>query len=269
MALTRIKTGNILDGQVFERDLADGAVTFDKFQLTDNGNPGDVLTVDAFGNLLFAPASGTATTLGALADVDVAGVTNEQVLSYDAGNAEWIPVTIPGLGSSSNTYIVDNIAARDALTPAEADMAFVRSGTSGEWEMYLYDSGFPTNPPWVLIATQDSARTDANTLTYTIAYTEPSASPITIGNISQNSRVTQVVVDVITDFNDAGAAITVGDAGDASRLLSNAFIDLSEIGTYVVNVDYIYTSATDTDILLYFNFGTSTTGQCKVSVTYV
>lgn len=268
MALTRIKTGNILDGQVFQQDLADGAVTFEKIQVTDPGNPGDVLTVDGAGNLLFAPASGTATTLGALADVDTTGAALDEVLAYD-GVSEWRPIAIPGLGSSSNTYIVDTIIARDALTPNEADMAFVRSGTSGEWELYLYDSGFPTNPPWVLLATQDSARTDANTLVYTIAYTEPSASPITIGNISQNSRVTQVVVDVITDFNDAGSVITVGDAGDASRLLSNAFIDLTEIGTYVVNVDYVYTSATDTDILLHFNFGTSTSGQCRVSVTYV
>ena len=180
MALTRIKTGNILDGQVFQQDLADGAVTFEKIQVTDPGNPGDVLTVDGAGNLLFAPASGTATTLGALADVDTTGAALDEVLAYD-GVSEWRPIAIPGLGSSSNTYIVDTIIARDALTPNEADMAFVRTGTSGEWELYLYDSGFPTNPPWVLLATQDSARTDANTLVYTIAYTEPSASPITIG----------------------------------------------------------------------------------------
>lgn len=267
MALTRIKTGNILDGQVFQQDLADGAVTFDKIQVTDTGNPGDVLTVDAFGNLLFAPASGTATTLGALADVDVTGASLDQVLSYD-GVSEWRPISIPGLGSSSNTTIVDTIAQRDALTPNEADMAFVRVGTSGEWELYLYDSGFPTNPPWVLLATQDSARTDANTLVYLIAYTESSGSPITMGNVSQNSRVSQVVVDVITPF-DGSPVITVGDAGDASRLLSNAFIDLTEAGTYVVTVDHTYTSATDTDILLYYNFAGSSAGQCRVSVTYV
>lgn len=268
MALTRIKTGNILDGQVFQQDLADGAVTFEKILVTDTGNSGDVLTVDAFGNLLFAPANGTATTLGALADVETTGATLDQALAYD-GVSEWRPITIPGLGSSNNTYIVDTIAARNALTPNEADMAFVRTGTSGEWEMYLYDSGFPTNPPWVLIATQDSARTDANTMSYLIAYTEPTASPITIGNISQNSRATQVAVDVITPFTDVSSVITVGDSGDAARLLSNAFIDLTEEGTYVVNVDYIYTSASDTDILLYYNFGTSTAGQCRVNVTYV
>lgn len=262
MALTRIKTGNILDGQVFARDLANGAVTFDKLLLSDIGNPGDVLTVDGAGNLLFAPANGTATTLGALADVNLAGgVVQDQVLAYDTGTLEWRPITIAGVGATSNTYVVANITARDLLTPSAGDSCYVRSGTSGEYELYLYDSG------WVLISTADSARTDANTAEAIVSWN--TGSPVLIGNVSQNSRVTTVTVEVTTFFDDPTSLLTVGDAGDAARLLSNDFIDLSEEGTYVVNVDYIYSAATDTDVFAYFNSGTSTQGSARVIVTHV
>ena len=262
MALTRIKTNNILDKQVFSNDLADGAVTFDKILLSDVGNPGDVLTVDAFGNLLFAPANGTATTLGALADVNLdTGATQDQVLAYDVTSSEWRPITIAGVGATSNTYVVDDIPTRDLLTPATGDSCFVRSGASGEYEQYVYDAG------WVLIATADSARTDANTAEAIVNF--DTGSPVLIGNVSENSRVTTVTVDVTIAFNDITSTLTVGDASDNEQLLTNDFVDLSEIGTYVVNVDYIYTSSADTDVLAYFDFGTSTQGSARVIVTHV
>lgn len=261
MPLTRIKSQGILDKTVREQDLADGAVTFDKILVTDVGNPGDVLTVDAFGNLLFAPANGTAATLGSLADVEVTGVTNDQVLAYDAGNSEWRPITIAGVGATSNTYVVANIPARDVLTPAEGDSCYVRSGASGEYELYLYDAG------WVLLSTADSARTDANTAEAIVSFN--TGSPVLIGNVSQDSRVTTVTVDVTTAFDDVTSTLTVGDAGDNARLMDDIFVDLTEVGTYVVNVDYIYTSATDTDVFAYFDFGVSTQGSARVIVTHV
>lgn len=262
MALTRIKTNNILDKQVFSNDLADGSVTFEKILVTDVGNPGDVLTVDLNGDLLFAPANGTATTLGALADVNLdTGATQDQVLAYDTLSSEWRPITIAGVGATSNTYVVDDIAARDILTPQTGDACFVRTGASGEYEQYVYDAG------WILLATADSARTDANTAEAIVNF--DTGSPVLIGNVSQNSRVTTVTVDVTIAFNDIASTLTVGDASDNERLLTNDFVDLSEIGTYVVNVDYIYTSAADTDVLAYFDFGTSTQGSARVIVTHV
>ncbi len=269
MPLTRIKTQSILDREVREQDLADGAITFDKLRLTDEGNPGDVLTVDASGNLLFTPANGTPRTLNQLDDVSVAGALNDQVLSYNSTTSLWRAVTVPGLGDSSNTYIVADIAGRAALTPNEADSCFVRSGFSGEWEMYLYDSGFPGGP-WVLLATADSARTDANTIEYTISF-NATGSPITIGNVSDGSRVTVVTVDIDAgnEFDAAGTTFSIGDAGDADRLMTLALVDLEAEGSYVATPDYVYSSATDTDILLTFDFGGATTGTARVVVTHV
>jgi hypothetical protein len=336
MPLTRIRTSSILDREVREQDLADGAVSFDKINVSAPALPGYVLTTDGLGNLVWNSPTGAVISLDTIVDVDVSTIppTIDQVLAFD-GVDTWRPLSIPGLGSSSNTFMANTI---DDLptTPNEGDMGFVRSGVDGEYKFYVKDTittdatlltfngstitrsggvsdfiteGFtnkqiiritntasnngnytitdvtattitvaqsftPEGPlgatltgSWILLATEDSARTDANTQEAIVFWN--TGSPVLIGNISQNSRVTTVTVDVTTAFNDPTSTLTVGDAGDNSRLLSNEFIDLSEIGTYVINVDYIYTSPTDTDILTYFNFGTSTQGVARVVVTHV
>ena len=275
MALTRVKTQSILDRNVQQQDLADSAVTFNKIRVTDTGDPGDVLTVDAFGNLLFAPATGTPRLLDSLDDVSVNGATNDQILAYNAPANLWRPITIPGLVASSNTYIAADIAGRNALagTIGEADSCFVRSGFSAEWEMYLYDSGF-AGGPWVLVATADSARTDANTYEYTIAWDEATPSPIPLGNVSDGSRVTVITVDVdpleIGDvFDTPGVTFSIGDAGDTDRLSTLDLVDLEMNGNYVIQPDYVYSSVTDTELLLTYDFGGATQGSARVMVTYV
>jgi hypothetical protein len=125
-----------------------------------------------------------------------------------------------------------------------------------------------------LMATADSARTDANTYEYTISWDEASPSPITLGNVSDGSRVTVITVDVDPDeigdtFDTAGTTFSVGDAGDADRLMTLDYVDLESAGSYICQPDYVYTSVTDTNLLLTFNFGGATQGTARVVVTYV
>ena len=386
MALTRIKTNNILDKQVFENDLADGAVTFSKLNFISGGASGDVLTVDAFGNLLFAPAAGAPTAINSLTDVDTTGALNGDSLVYNSGTNQWEPgsnvpsslglnsltdvtfifplaqneflryngmewtnakvsaayvqglapvgitgllnslndvnvagatadqrlgfdgtewravnaaelstidafldvdtsTTAPvggdalvwnggtnqweplavGLGASSNTFVVADITARDLLSAAEGDQAFVRTGTSGEYELYMWDAA------WILIGTADSARTDANTSEAIVLFN--TGSPVLVGNISDGSRVTNVTIEVTTVF-DGAPTLSVGDDGDNARLIDDALFDLSELGTYVCNTDYVYDGSEvagtiDTDIKAYFDFTGSTTGEARIIVTHV
>jgi len=389
MALTRIKTNNILDRQVFANDLADGAVTFDKIAGISGGLPGHVLTTDGFGSLLWATAAGAPLALDSLTDVDVttalpqvgdslawdganwvpqtsisgnpanvslnnltdttltsplvqnqflrydgfewvnervsvvyiydiedvavtgllgdlnnvnvAGVTAGQRLSFDGtewravdaatitsidafedvdttttppvgGDAlvwngltnQWEPLSV-GLGASSNTYVVADITARDALSAAEGDQAFVRTGTSGEYELYIWDAA------WILVGTADSARTDANTSEAIVLFN--TGSPVLVGNISDGSRVTNVTIEVTTVF-DGAPTLSVGDDGDNARLIDDNLFDLSELGTYVCNTDYVYdgtevAGTIDTDIKAYFDFTGSTTGEARIIVTHV
>lgn len=97
MALTRIKTDNILDREVKEQDLADGAVTFDKIEIVSGGLAGEVLKTDGAGNLFWQSAAGAAQNLSSLTDVDV---TTSLPLVGDAlawDGAFWAPQSsIPG-----------------------------------------------------------------------------------------------------------------------------------------------------------------------------
>ena len=284
MALTRIKSQSILDREVREQDLADSAITFNKLRLTDTGTAGDVLTVDSFGNLLFTPANGTPRLLNSLDDVSVSTPVNNQVLAYNTAAALWRAISIPGLADSNNTYIVNNITEKLALTPNEGDQAFVRSGYSAEWELYLYDSGI-AGGPWVLVATHDSARSDANTMEYPLLTfdstdgTNPVTTPIIIGNISDGTRVTVISVEIITPFTGPATTVAdivfdIGDDAVNARLMDASLIDFAEANNYVATVDYVYdgtevAGTADTDIKAYFTFTGTTAGECRITISHV
>ena len=368
MALTRIKTNNILDRQVFSNDLADSAVTFEKIQITGTANAGDVLKVNGSGQLLFEPATGTSTNLNALTDVDIVTPQNFDSLVFNStsGNWEassktsssvslaslsdttfvhpvlqnqavifdgntwrhqfisadmitglgdqeftsvidqladvdtttvapisgdalvwngidnWVPLAIAGVGASSNTFVVADITARDALSPANGDSAYVRAGVSGEYEQYLWDAG--AGPAaWILLATQDSARTDANTIEALVDWND--STPQLLGNVSDGSRITTISIEVITIFDgtDPAPKLSIGDGGDNGRIIGSDPLldyllepdfDLKVAGTYTLNIDYVYDGTetpgtTDTDINAYFDFTGSTQGQVRVVVTHV
>ena len=96
----------------------------------------------------------------------------------------------------AGTTVVQNIAARDALPVNLAgDSVYVLDTGEGEWALHLWDGS-----QWN-VATQDSASTDANSLSHT--YTIPSSAfgtteTVTLGRISDNSRVVSVLVEVLT-----------------------------------------------------------------------
>ena len=263
MALTRIKSGNILDKQVASVDLADGSVTFEKIRVPDTALPGYVLTTDGTGELLWAPPQ--TTSIGNLDDVDLTGLGTGDVLQWDGAN--FVPATVGGVAPppSNKTFVVNTNVERDALVAAEGDQAFVRTGPDGEYKMYVYDAG------WVLLTTADSARSDANTAEAIVAFN--TGSPVLIGNISNDTRITNVTIEVTVPF-DGTPTLSVGDTADNSRLMDDDLFDLSDTGTYVANPDYVYDGTEipgtiDTDIFAYFNFTGSTQGEARIIVTHV
>lgn len=381
VGLTRIKTNNILDKQVFENDLADSAVTFVKLAGLSGGDAGHALKTDGAGNLFWELPTGASSSLDTLTDVDTTGRMHGDSLVYNSFTTEWEPgsnvpsslglnslvdvtlspltqneflrfdgvewindkvsvvyiesiqpvavtgllndlvnvnvagavtdqrlgfdgsewravdaavltsidafadvdtTTVPpvggdalvwngatlqwepldvGVGSSSNTFVVADITDRDALSAAEGDHAFVRSGaTTNEWEMYLWDAA------WILVSTQDSASTDAKTIE---AIVVPSTiSPVLLGNVSPDSRITVVTI-VVTAAFDGTPTLTVGDTADNARLIDDSLHDLSDVGTYTTTTDYVYGGSADTDINGYFSAGGATVGSARILVTYV
>jgi hypothetical protein len=204
-----------------------------------------------------------ASSLGDLTDVDTSTTTpgNGDALVFNGTSGKWEPLDIGVAPSSSNTYVVNTIAERNALSPAIGDQVFVRTGTDGEWQLWLWEGS-----AYYLISSKDTSETDSNTIEALV--TPLTVSPVLLGNISEGSRVTVVTVEVTQAF-DGTPALTVGDALDSARLMTNNMLDLGVVGTYTVTTDYVYSNITDTDINGYFNAGGSTVGEARILVSYV
>ena len=165
-------------------------------------------------------------------------------------------------GGGSTTVVAD-ITARNALSPSVGDLAYVIDNGNGEYAFYVYSGG-----AWKLLADEDSANTDANTINVTLTQAGGTADT-TIGTMSDGARVTMVTVKVTTPFDTTDATLTIGDSGDNDRLMSDNEIDLTSAGQYTATPGYQYTTGGDQSVVAYFNVGTSTTGTVEVAVTYV
>ena len=171
----------------------------------------------------------------------------------------------------AGTTVVTNLAARAALSAVlVGDMAYVLDTGEGEWGLYVWDGS-----QWTLIATQDSAATDANSLSHT--FTAPiggfgTAQTITLGRISDNSRVVSVLVEVVTPMtgHTGGVpALEVGTTTDPGRLHSDYENDLESSGSYTTTPDFHYTGSTELEIKANLEHFGATAGEIKVTVTYV
>jgi hypothetical protein len=204
-----------------------------------------------------------ATSLSDLTDVDTVTVApgNGDALVFNGTSGKWEPLDIGVAPASSNTYVVNTIAERNALSPATGDQVFVRTGADGEWQLWLWDGS-----AYYLISSKDTSETDSNTIEAIV--TPLTVSPVLLGNISAGSRVTLVTVRVTVPF-DGAPTLTVGDSLDNARLLTNDLHDLSVVGTYDTSVDYVYNGVLDTDINTYFNANGATVGSARILVTYV
>ncbi len=187
-------------------------------------------------------------------------LTDLGVQSVDNGEIGNVLVVEQGGTASVSTHVVANITARNALTGlTDGSTAFVQDDGNGEWALYIYVSS-----AWVRQSDEDSAATDANTMSATLL--PFSSGNTTIGTVSATSRVTLVTMEVVSAFNGA-PTLTVGDSGDATRLVANSDIDLSSTGVYTVTSAYTY--AAETDIVAYYSAGGASSGSVKITVSYM
>ena len=168
-----------------------------------------------------------------------------------------------GIISGGGTTVVNDISARDALSATVGDMVFVIDTGNGEYGFFVYSGG-----AWKLLADEDSANTDANTLSATVTQAGGSGTTA-VGTVSNTSRITLVSIEVTQAFDHASATLTVGDSGDPDRLVTDNDIDLTSTGTYAVQPAYQYTTGADVTINAYLNIGSATTGTAKILVSYM
>lgn len=97
-----------------------------------------------------------------------------------------------------------------------------------------------------------------------INLTFASVSPIALYLAQINDRVITTQVIVTEVFDGVNPLITVGDAAVNNRLFESSMCDLSTLGEYESNNQYLYLALTQTNV--YFNFGGSTQGRATVLI---
>ena len=175
-----------------------------------------------------------------------------------------------GIRSGGGITVLADMTARNSLSPLTGDQAHVLDTGEGEWGLYLYSGS-----AWTLIANEDSAATDANSLSHT--FTTPvggfgNTSTITLGRVSSNSRIMSVLVECTTalaGYSGGTPSLIVGVQSDTDRFMSDVENDLEATGSYITNPDYHYGGTAELEIKCSLAHYGATTGDVKVTVTYV
>jgi len=152
-------------------------------------------------------------------------------------------------------------------------MAYVTDAGDGEWALYVY-----TGAAWSEVGNQDSAATDAQTIT--LDFTAPGSGfggveTQDLANISPGARIIDIGIDVTTGLSNwTGASaptIEVGTASDLDQFLTGDESDLETAGDYTANPNYLYPASQSNDLSLkarIYHRG-ATAGAFSIRVTYV
>jgi len=178
-----------------------------------------------------------------------------------------------GVTSTGSSMVYRNYANLTALYAASdietGDFVKVDDGGDGEYRLYIAGQADPSIASHLtLIGTADSATTDAGTYTATFNYSMGTGS-VVLGNISKGSKITSVTVNATTAFDGTTPIVTVGDGGDADRLMTADESDLEDVSVpYESTPNYVYTAEADTNILAYLTVNSASQGEVTVTVTY-
>lgn len=92
------------------------------------------------------------------------------------------------------------------------------------------------------------------------------SSPLTIGSVTANGIVSRVIVKVTTVFDGASPTLEIGIASDTDKYMTNNEIDLSEVGTYVVNLYEL--ESTPISAIATYTADSSTTGSASILLDF-
>ena len=173
------------------------------------------------------------------------------------------------VGSTANTFVgVATLSSLFSRTDVNAgDIIEISDGGDGEYAIYMAKQDSPTTTSHLtLVSTRDGGSSDAATLTADVTY---NTGAVTLGDVSAGSKPISVVINVTAPF-DGTTEITVGDGDNNSRLMSSAYVDLSETGTFVTNPSYVYSNSVDAQntLRVYVTAGDSTQGNATILVSY-
>jgi len=175
-----------------------------------------------------------------------------------------------GIRSASVTVVTD-ISARNALTPTTGDQAYVIDNGVGEWALFLYNGS-----SWTKVSDEDSANTDAQTLTYNV--TAPvggfgNSLNNDMGNVSPGGKIQSVSVEIHTAFTGGSqdTTIEVGTSSDNDLFHGPDDNDPGLAGAYITNPEYVWPSSNtaELEVNARVNHYGATAGNATVKVTYI
>ena len=146
------------------------------------------------------------------------------------------------------------------MPAATGDTAYVINAGNGEYAFYVYNGS-----AWILLSDEDSANTDAQTLTKTIFGAAATGSNV-IGTISATSRVTLITVEILSACNGT-STLTIGDSGNNSRLAVDTDVDMTTTGVYNITSAHQYGS--ETEIVAYYTNNSTNSGSIKINISYM
>ena len=164
---------------------------------------------------------------------------------------------------SSNTTVVADLTARDALYPLVGDQAYVIDAGNGEWGTYLWNGS-----AWEIVGTQRAATADSGPLSATIDLGSISGTQLvqSLGFITAGKRVVEAKV-VVNTACTSGSTVKLGTASNNQEYMDAFDSDLTAVAEYFV-VTSIITSAY-TEVFATVDIPAGATGNITVIVTYV
>lgn len=100
-------------------------------------------------------------------------------------------------------------------------------------------------------STNNSSSTGLDIAGLSLEFNGLSANSFLIGKCPANLTLSEVIVKVVTPFNNANTSISVGTLSDAIKFVDISETDLTMIATYKFSPNYLNSS--DTDVYLFIN----------------
>lgn len=161
---------------------------------------------------------------------------------------------------SSQTSVVADIAARDALYPLVGDQAYVIDDGNGEWALFLWDGS-----QWNRFQNQRSESTDASTLKQTINLPQPGQTYSILGAVTAGRRIFNVAVVVNNELAIVGGNDFTVEIGNTA-VWEYKKHGSNKVGSYAVDTQLITNARQDVKVN-HPNGGIA--GNFTVEVSYI
>jgi hypothetical protein len=216
------------------------------------GNSGDLVYIAADGTYTTTKPTAWARPVFIRLDAPTTGIVLDR--GVDGTNKA---------GYSSQTYVVDSPALRDAMVPNlnPGDQVMIKDMGNGEWSHFVFEA----SQTFTLLVTQDASDTDSHSKQIVATYlSDPSSL---IATISAGRRVDEVVVQVTQAF-DGTATLSVGTSTDRGQFMTVDQNDLGAVGDYKTDPAAILSGTADTQVKYWLSTSGCTKGSVTISVTY-